>query len=161
MLQRISVPQPVDLHVKTWRNGWGYSGNITIPLPGGGDATQPEVLSEIEGAWKEVSRQWMSATTAARKKNTHPEQIDFWKAFASNNFLEFPKFGQLLMAMMATSANTSALERSYTRLEIITSKRRNRIDVEHLELIYLLGQLKDILPVREESEYDNAIDRLN
>ena len=60
--------------------------------------------------------------------------------------------------MLCTAANTSPVERGYTILKIIASKRRNRITLENLEVLLLLGTLK--IPVKNPEDYENERKRL-
>ena len=46
----------------------------------------------------------------------------------------------------------------YTILKIIASKRRNRITLENLEVLLLLGTLK--IPVKNPEDYENERKRL-
>ena len=60
--------------------------------------------------------------------------------------------------MLCTAANTSPVERGYTILQIVASKRRNRITLENLEVLLLLGTLK--IPVKNPKDYENERKRL-
>ena len=60
--------------------------------------------------------------------------------------------------MLCTAANTSPVERGYTILQIVASKRRNRITLENLEVLLLLGTLK--IPVKNPKDYANERKRL-
>ena len=60
--------------------------------------------------------------------------------------------------MLCTAANTSPVERGYTILKIIASKRRNRITLENLEVLLLLGTLK--IPVKNPEDYESERKRL-
>ena len=53
--------------------------------------------------------------------------------------------------MIVTSPNTSPLERSYTKLQMLTEKRRNRVEPANLETRYLISALD--IPVKEPKEY--------
>ena len=59
---------------------------------------------------------------------------------------------QLMQIMVATVANTSPLERSYTKLQMVAAKLRNRFKSENLEK-YLLAALDKELKPRKPSEY--------
>ena len=68
---------------------------------------------------------------------------------------------EFLLIMKSTPANTGPLERSYTKLEILAAKRRNRIDENNLEIQYLLASFKEHIPVKDPKLYANEIKRLN
>ena len=53
--------------------------------------------------------------------------------------------------MIATAANTSPLERSYTKLQMVAEKRRGRIEPPNLEMRYLISA-RDI-PIKTPEEY--------
>ena len=57
-----------------------------------------------------------------------------------------------MQLMVATAANTSPLERSYTKLQMVAAKRRNHSESKNLET-YLLAALNKELKPRKPSEY--------
>ena len=75
-------------------------------------------------------------TSSAEKQK--PDQLNVWKGCISNEAIQYPSFAQLLMIMIATPCNTSSLERRYTFLEMVASKRRNALKPEN----FLLAVLK-------------------
>lgn len=99
-----------------------------------------------------MSRSWL--TISMLHQRTHQEtngkliQRDTWKRFleSPDNGIMFPNMCDLIMILLATPANTLPLERSYTWLEMISVPRRNQIDPDILELLYLLKALN--LPVK-------------
>lgn len=66
---------------------------------------------------------------------------------------------QLLKIMLATSANTSPVERGYSIPQICTSKRRNRINPLNLEIFFLLASLK--IPLNNPDDYKKERKRLD
>ena len=64
----------------------------------------------------------------------------------------------LVQAMLCTAANTSPVERGYTILQMVTSKHRNQITSENLEVLFLLGTLK--IPVKNPEDCENERKRL-
>ena len=60
--------------------------------------------------------------------------------------------------MLCTAANTSPVERGYTILQMVTSKHRNQITSENLEVLFLLGTLK--IPVKNPEDCENERKRL-
>ena len=69
-------------------------------------------------------------------------QLNVWRTFLQNHYMEFPGVGQLIQILIATAENTSPLERGYTNPQMMTSKRRNKMDPENLEILFLLAALK-------------------
>ena len=76
----------------------------------------------------------------------------------SNLVLEYQKTSLLVQAILCTAANTFPIERGYTILQMVASKRRNWIASENLELLFLLGTLK--IPVENPENYENERKRL-
>ena len=63
------------------------------------------------------------------------------QAFLKNS-ITYPDVGKLIMILISSFSNTSPIERSYSILEMICSKRRSALSPELLETLYLLGNLK-------------------
>ena len=59
--------------------------------------------------------------------------------------------------MVTTPANTSPLERSYTKLQLVAAKRRNHFTSENLEVLYLLAATNHLCLPRGATEYDAKI----
>ena len=72
-----------------------------------------------------------------------PNQHLIWIKFQHKYFLEFPNIVRLCQIMVTTPANTSPLERSYTKLQLVAAKRRNHFTLENLEVLYLLAAIND------------------
>ena len=83
----------------------------------------------------------------------------FWFLSAPDSGIMYPNVFSFIMILLATPSNTSPLERSYSRLEMICAPRRNHISPKHLELLYLLTTLN--LPVRGSAEYADAVEFLS
>ena len=60
---------------------------------------------------------------------------------------------RLIQIMIATAANTSPLERWYTKLQMVATKQRNHFKSKNLETLYLLAALNKELKPRKPSEY--------
>jgi hypothetical protein len=114
----------------------------------------------IKEAWPRVNELWNLEFTAASQEQRPCNQLTVWKDFVKSHFSEFPHMCQLIKVMVATPGNTSPLERSYTKLEIVAAKRRNHFKPENLEVLYLLAALSDELPVRNAQDYNMEIKRL-
>ena len=80
------------------------------------------------------------------------DQLFVWQQFVKEHSTEFRNMCQLMQIMVATVANTSPLERSYTKLQMVAAKLRNRFKSENLEK-YLLAALDKELKPRKPSEY--------
>ena len=63
-----------------------------------------------------------------------------------------------LMILIASAANTSPLERSYSTLEIVCVKRRVNLTPETMEILYLLRVLK--IGSKSPFEYEKEIELL-
>ena len=59
--------------------------------------------------------------------------------------------------MLATPANTSPLEQSYTRLQIIAAKRKNHLQPKNLEVLNLLATLQDQVKSLDPEKYEKVI----
>ena len=75
------------------------------------DCSHDELADEMRSAWPFVSRSWLK----------HPNKKDhrgFFESFLSgpDAGIRFPNFCNFLMILLATPANTSPLERSYSGL---------------------------------------------
>ena len=81
------------------------------------------------------------------------DQLNVFQKFLSNHVLEYQNTPLLVQAMPCTAANTSPVEGGYTILKMVTSKRRNRIALKNLDLLFLLGTLK--IPVKNPENYEN------
>ena len=81
-----------------------------------------------------------------------------WKGFISNDAIQYPSFAQLLLIMIATPWNTSDLERGFTFLEMVASKRRNALKPKNLEILFLLAALKISLKLADD--YYKEVDYL-
>ena len=62
--------------------------------------------------------------------------------------------------MVTNPANTSPLERSYTKLQLVAAKRRNHFTSENLEVSYLLAAINHLCLPRGATEDDAEIKKL-
>ena len=62
--------------------------------------------------------------------------------------------------MVATPANTSPLQRSYTKVQLVAAKRRNQFTSENLEVLYLLAAINHLCLPHGVTEYDAEIKKL-
>ena len=121
----------------TWQ---GYS--IYLNHPRRLFKSPDEVEDEFKRAWPILGRYWL--THAARMMNAKKEanQREVLTAFCQKHGTEFPNISLLIQIMIATPSNSSPIERSYSMLEMICSKRRNPLTPKHTELLYILTALK-------------------
>ena len=135
----------------------GYK--VELEYPAKINASEQEFYDEFSNAMKTVNGLYISEINQSRMQKREPKQLKVWQAFLSAHYLEFPAFGQLIQILLATAGNTSPLERGYTYLEMIASKRRNKISPEHLETLFLLTALK--IPIKGAGEYRKEVARCN
>ena len=50
------------------------------------------------------------------------DQLSVWQQLVKEHSTEFPSMCQLIQIMVATAANTSSLERSYMKLQMVATK---------------------------------------
>lgn len=132
---------------------------VELEYPAKINATEQELYDEFDDAIKTINGLYISEVNQARVEKREPKQLKVWKDFLAAHYLEFPTFGQLVLILFATAGNTSPLERAYTYLEMIASKRRNKITPEHLETLFLLTALK--IPIKGPGEYKKEVERCN
>ena len=116
------------------------------------DCTEDKILMEIKSAWPSVGKLWMIEVNRVKGKRA-VYQLSVWKQFVKEHSTEFPNMCQLIQIMVATAANTSPLERSYTKLQMVPAKRRNHFESKNLGTLYLLAALNKELKLRKPSEY--------
>ena len=106
---------------------------VTIFYPKIIDCTEVEMRSDLKNALKTVGALWLQEVNAAKGEKRATNQLKVLKKFILYHSLEFLHVTQLLQIMIATAANTSPVERGYSFLEMITTKRRNRMQPENIE----------------------------
>ena len=85
------------------------------------NCAEEEMLVEIKAAWPSIGKLWMVEVNKAKGK-LPLDQLSVWQQFVKEHSTEFPNMCQLIEVMVATGANTSPLERSYTKLQIVAAK---------------------------------------
>ena len=75
--------------------------------------------------------------------------------FLARHVTECPSFAQFLLMMLATPANTSPVERGFSQLEMVATKRRNHLRTESQETLFLSAALK--IPVKPVECYENEM----
>jgi hypothetical protein len=112
------------------------------------------VEQELRHSLPALHREWLERRAASlASKAPMPPQKNVLGEFVATMSPQFPNTCLMLEALLASPANTSPLERSYSMLQKICEKRRNRLLPKHLETLYLLkvlgieeGYSKDYLP---------------
>ena len=134
----------------TWMN---YT--IEVTYPARLNVTWEEFKNEFKKAWPKLTKYWLMEVNTKKKQASH---LTCYKNFIVNESISYPNISQLLQICIALAPNTSFLERSYSKLEMICSKRRNNLSPETLETLYLLAILR--IPVRDPTQYEKEIELL-
>ena len=122
------------------------------------DATEEEFYEELNKSWETINGLFMRESNSAKHEKRSLDQGKVWRKFINCHYIEFPHVSQLIQILLASSGNTSPLERGYTHLQMIASKRRNKIDPQNLETLFLLATLN--IPVKKPADYKDEIQRL-
>ena len=122
------------------------------------DCSVPELKSQTEEALVTVGQLWLKEVNAAKFEKRPKNQLNVWKQVLSLHSLQFPLFCQLVQINIATAPNTSPLERSYTKLQMLTEKRRSRTSPPNLEIRWLISALD--IPVKGPNDYELERKRL-
>ena len=114
-------------------------------------------MEEIGSAGSWINSLCIKEDNLANKEKWSRIQLKFWKSLVKQYFTEFPNLSKLQQAMIATLTNTSPLERSYTWFQNIAAARRNHLQQNHLEVLYLLASLKDQVAQRNMKRPKNSL----
>ena len=114
-------------------------------------------MEEIGSAGSLINSLCIKEDNLANKEKWSRIQLKFWKSLVKQYFTEFPNLSKLQQAMIATLTNTSPLERSYTWFQNIAAARRNHLQQNHLEVLYLLASLKDQVAQRNMKRPKNSL----
>ena len=114
-------------------------------------------MEEIGSAGSWINSLCIKEDNLANKEKWSRIQLKFWKSLVKQYFTEFPNLSKLQQAMIATLTNTSPLERSYTWFQNIAAARRNHLQQNHLEVLYLLASLKDQVTQRNMKRPKNSL----
>ena len=150
-VSRYTNQKEEDIEPSLWEGS-----TVKINYPKKIDCSEDELKVEFEKAWPLINRIWMKHVNLCKEK--HVNQLGVWKEVISHHTTEFPSFVKLIQIMIATSPNTSDVERGYSQLQMITEKRRNHLNVDNIESLFILATLK--LPLMRPSEYINEIECL-
>ena len=153
-VQKYTNQDETKTDADTWE---GYK--VVLHYPPKINVTEKDLNEEFDGAMKTVNGLYMVEINQARMQKREVSQLTVWQNFLSTHYIEYPGMGQLVQIMLATAGNTSPLERGYTYLEMIASKRRNKLLPENLETLFLLAALK--IPTKKADMYTKEVDRLN
>ena len=114
-------------------------------------------MEEIGSAGSLINSLCIKEDNLANKEKWSRIQLKFWKSLVKQYFTEFPNLSKLQQVMIATLTNTSPLERSYTWFQNIAAERRNQLQQNHLEVLYLLASLKDQVAQRNMKRPKNSL----
>ena len=115
---------------------------VKLEYPPKIDVSEEELSQEFEKSFQTVNRIYLTEVNNTKFAKTEVNQLNVWRTFHQNHYMEFSVVGQLIQTLIATAGNTSTLERGYTHLQMITSKRRNRMDPKKLKTLLLFAALK-------------------
>ena len=96
------------------------------------------MIAELKRVWPTINSLLIRESNLSRVKNIKPNQHIVWTRFPNQHFMEFPNVVRLSQIMIATPANTSPLERSHAKLQLVAPKTRNHFTSENLEVLHLL-----------------------
>ena len=99
----------------------------------------------------------MSESNLVHVEKRKPNQHLIWIKFQQEYLLEFPNVVRFCQIMVTIPANTSSLERSFTKLQLVAAKRRNHFTLENLEVLYLLVAINHLCLPRGVTKYDAEI----
>ena len=108
---------------------------------------------ELKEAFGALGRSWLTDINATKFEKKQTDWLKTFQKFLLNHVLEYQNTSLLVQAMLCTAANTCPVQRGYTILQMVTSKRKNQITLENLEVLFLLGTLK--IPVKNPEDYEN------
>ena len=114
-------------------------------------------MEEIGSAGSWINSLCIKEDNLANKEKWSRIQLKSWKSLVKQYFTEFPNLSKLQQVMIATLTNTSPLERSYTWFQNIAAARRNHLQQNHLEVLYLLASLKDQVAQRNMKRPKNSL----
>ena len=72
-----------------------------------------ELLDQFRSAWPILNILWLKHCHLT-DKHKKPSQLEIWKELSKGHALEYPEFCQFVQSIIATSPNTSDLERAYS-----------------------------------------------
>ena len=82
-------------------------------------------------------------------------QLELWREFSNQRRMEHKHVRCLIQIMIAIPVNTGWIERAYSRLEMICSKRRNKSLVDNIRTEFFLNVLS--FPQRSTTESTEEI----
>ena len=82
-------------------------------------------------------------------------QLELWREFAKQRRMEHKHITRLIQIMIAIPVNTGWIERAYSKLQMICTKRRNKLLVDNIRNEFFLNVLS--FPQRSTTEYTEEI----
>ena len=84
--------------------------------------------------------------------------MKLWGNFVRESSMELLNMVRLVRIMLSVPANTSWIERGFSMLEMICSKRRNKLGVNNIAALFLTKVLG--IPAKSVQEYEDEISLL-
>ena len=151
VVQKFASPNHDREEDPTVPDKWeGYE--MHLHYPSKINCTEEKMLVEIKADWPSIGKLCMVEVNKAKGKRPL-DQLSVWQQFVKEHSTEFPNMCQLIQIMVATAANTSPLERSYTKLQMVAAKRRHHFEPKNLEILCLLAALNKELKPRKPTSY--------
>ena len=82
-------------------------------------------------------------------------QLELWREFAKQRRMEHKHVTHLIQIMIAIPVNTGWIEQAYSKLEMICTKRRNKLLVDNIRNEFFLNVLS--FPQHSTTEYTEEI----
>ena len=98
--------------------------------------TLAQLLKEFEAAFPKLN------LISQKIKSTSSSQNDKWQDFYIHSLMPYPNFCAAIKIMYSVAVNTGWIERAYSILEQICSKKRNKLSPATMRHLFLLAVLK-------------------
>ena len=82
-------------------------------------------------------------------------QLELWREFAHKRRMEHKHVTRLIQIMIAIPVNTGWIKQAYSKLEMICTKRRNKLLVDNIRNEFFLNVFS--FPQRSTTEYNEEI----
>ena len=119
--------------------------------------SRDELLSQFETPF-EVMGKMSKEKRQAKARDEHISQHTLWKGFIKDMEMPCSDFCDLIRIMVSVAVNSGWVERSYSYLEMVCQKKRNRLNIGNLKDLFFLAVLK--LPPKECLYYKEEIKTL-
>ena len=134
-----------DLQEDVWQ---GYTVHLVHPKRLIG--SQTDVEREFRDAWPALSRSWLNHVTTTARDMKKPNQLEVLSNFSCTLAGDYPNACLPIQILIASPSNSSPIEQSYSMLEIICAKRRNKLNPDYIAMLYILAILNlDVMPIEK------------